>query len=268
MQKALIIGTKLFSVNFTILTVYLCLSLPIASASTLSTQQPIRIGSYLTPGLIKEDETGLFNHLNKAIFDEMSETAILSLSSMNRVRQGIKNGRLDAYFPELWENLPADKSQYVVSSPFFYKRVILFTLKDSGLTKTSDLEDKPLGAVQGFSYGTEIKSNPKLKIIFQKNDIININLLLNERLAGVLGGHPGTTLAVKKHSAAEKIHYDINKPIAVLESFYVCKNDPDGVKLCDSISKAIQSLVQKGVLELNSETGFSRFNAFANNKPT
>jgi polar amino acid transport system substrate-binding protein len=229
----------------------------------------IKIGSYLTPGLIKEDGTGMFNKLNNAIFREINKHPELTISSLNRARKGVKNGELDVYFPELWENLPRKDAQYIVSRPIFYKRILLFTLKGSGLTDISDFEsNKFLGAVQGFSYGKEIKSNPKLNLIFQESDVTNINLLLNRRVDGVLGGYPGTVLAVKGNDAAHEIEYDLNKPIAILESFYVCKNDSNGIKLCDSINKAVESLLQKGILELNEETGYSRFNPVKSNKPT
>lgn len=233
-------------------------SIPIASAS--GAKEPVKIGSYLTPGLINEDGTGLFNQLNNAIFMEMNKKTELILSSMNRARLGVKNGKLDGYFPELWEQLPGEKDQYVVSKPIFYKRIILFTVNGSGFTKLSDFESEPLGAVRGFSYGKEITSDPRLNISFQNNDVINIKLLLKNRLSGVLGGYPGTVNAVKAHKEASKIHYDLDKPVAILESFYVCNNDQKGVKLCNSIDIAIQALLHKGVLELNESTGVSRFN--------
>lgn len=229
-------------------------------ASVDDINKPIKVGSYLTPGLIKEDGTGLFNKLNDAIFKEINKNYELTFSSINRARIGVKDGKLDAYFPELWEHLPGEKSQYVVSIPIFYKRIILFSLKDSGLTELSYFESDLLGAVEGYAYGTAIKSNPYLNLIYQKNDNININLLLNKRIGGVLGGYPGTVLAVKHNKEANKIYYDLDKPVAVLESFYVCNNNEDGVKLCDSISKAVKSLLAKGRLELNAETGFSKFN--------
>jgi polar amino acid transport system substrate-binding protein len=231
-----------------------------ALASVSDNIEPVKIGSYLTPGLIKTDGTGIFNKLNKAIFEEMSKESELTITSLNRARIGIKKGTLDGYFPELWENLPEEKEHYVVSNPIFYKRVILFTLKDSGLVKLSDFNNELIGVVRGFSYGNQIKSNPLLNLSFQENDSVNIRLLLNKRVSGVLGGFPGTVLAIKKNKYTDKIHYDLNEPVAVLESFYVCKNDSEGVKLCNSINKAIRSLLKKGVLELNKTTGFSQLN--------
>jgi hypothetical protein len=83
---------------------------------------------------------------------------------------------------------------------------------------------------------------------------------VNERVNRVLGGYSGTVLAIKKNNVADKVHYDLDKPVAILESFYVCNNDPAGIELCLSISNAIDSLLKKGMLDLNVETGFSRFN--------
>jgi len=249
-----------FILSFLILTIVQLSFIPLALASVNDAKDPVKIGSFITPKLIEEDGTGIFNKLNNALFMAMNRNVELSLSSVNRVRRDLKNGQLDGYFPELWENLPGEKSQYVVSRPIFYKRVILFTLKRSGLTKLSDFKNKLLGVVEGFSYGKEIKTNPYLTLSFQKDDITNINLLLNGRFSGVLGGFPGTVMAVKASNRTSEIHYDLDKPVAILESFYVCKNNPDGVKLCNAINKAIESLLQKGILELNDETGFSRFN--------
>lgn len=256
--KKIMLGCAIFANSQLILT-------STVLASVTDTDNKLRVATYLIPGLVKEDGTGLFNKLNKAMLKEMSTDAELTISSMNRARKGIQDGSSDVYFPELWENLPGEKHQYVVSQPIFYKRIILFTLKDSALEVLSDFKNEPLGLVQGFSYGKDIISNPQLNFSFQENDNINIKLLLNKRIDGVLGGFPGTVLAVKRNVEANKIHYNLDKPVAILESFYVCKNDSDGVKLCNAINQAIQSLLEKGILELNENTGFSRFNPIKRN---
>lgn len=128
------------------------------------------------------------------------------------------------------------------------------------MVELSNFESEIIGVVRGFSYGREIVSNPRLNLIFQENDITNIKLLLNKRVDAVLGGYPGTVIAVKENDPSNQIYYDLDNPVAILESFYICKNDLEGVKLCNSINEAVESLLSKGSLELNGETGFSRFN--------
>lgn len=61
----------------------------ISLASDGDIKEPMKIGSYLTPGVITEDGTGIFNKLNKAIFMEINKNSQLTLSSLNRVRKGV-----------------------------------------------------------------------------------------------------------------------------------------------------------------------------------
>ena len=65
----------------------------IALASVDDNKEPVKIGSYLSPGLIKDDGTGLFNKLNDAILLEMNRKSKLIISSLNRARIGVKKGR-------------------------------------------------------------------------------------------------------------------------------------------------------------------------------
>lgn len=238
---------------------YLTFTLSNVHASTNEINTIIKIGSYYTPGLIEENGSGLFNQLNRAIFQELNQEMKLSLSSIKRARLGITTNQLDAYFPELWENLPGSRKNYIISDPIFYKRIILFSLKNANIHTLADLHGGLIGAVKGFSYGEAIKSNNQLNLSYQDNDFTNIKLLLNNRINAVIGGYPSTVMAVKSHDKHHIIHYDLNKPVAVLESFYVCKNDPAGVKLCNAINNALNSLKNKGILTLNAQTGFSQF---------
>lgn len=43
---------------------------------------------------------------------EINTNAKLTLTALNRARRDVKNGTLDSYFPELWENLPGTKDYH------------------------------------------------------------------------------------------------------------------------------------------------------------
>lgn len=230
-----------------------------STAFSRAKTQSVSVGSYLTPGIIEADGSGMFNRLNKLIFKELGQPFDLVIQPVHRIKKSLVDGYVQTYFPEMWESLPEKHSDYVVSQPIFYKKVILFTAKNSSFNTLQDLEGKILGAVDGFSYGTNIIKNPKLNILYQNNDDVNINLLLNGRLDGVLGGYPGTVIALNKHGDKDKIKYDLTKPVAVLESFYVCPNTKAGIALCEKISLGIEALKSKGILVLDSETGDSQF---------
>lgn len=231
-------------------------SIAVSAAQT----QSILVGSYLTPGIIEADGSGMFNRLNKLIFKELEQPYDLVIQPVHRIKKSLVDGHVKTYFPEMWESLPGRHSDYVVSQPIFYKKVVLFTTKASGFTTLQDLEGKFLGAVDGFSYGFDIIKNPKLNILYQNSDDVNIRLLLNGRLDGVLGGYPGTVIALNRYADKNKIKYDLTKPVAVLESFYVCPKTKAGIALCEKISLGIEALKSKGILVLDSVTGDSKFN--------
>ena len=72
LTRYLINVMKLILSNF-VLTSWQFTFIPITLASVGDIKDPVKIGSYLTPGLIKEDGTGIFNKLNNAIFMEMGK---------------------------------------------------------------------------------------------------------------------------------------------------------------------------------------------------
>ena len=239
---------------------YLLISLPSFYSFAFTEDESVAVGSYLVPGMVQVDGNGMFDKLNALVFSKIDTSYTLVTEPIHRIRKSLKDGHVDTYFPELWENLPGEKSDYVISSPIFYKKIILFTLNNSGIYSLKDLESLLVGAVSGFSYGTDIIENPNLNILYQRDDSINIRLLANGRLDGVLGGFPGTVIAVNNSEYKHRIQYDLTKPVAVLESFYVCPNTPAGRVLCDKISRGIEALQADGILLLDHTTGSSKFN--------
>lgn len=242
-----------------LLSVIFSLLISFSSHANQSIPAKIKIGSYPTPGLIQEDGKGLFNYLNRQIFSVVDLPVNLSIKPINRTKQEFADGKVQAYFPELWENLPKSKEEYAVSDPIFYKKVILFTRKQSSLKTLNDFENKILGLVTGYAYGKAITNDPNLNLSYQNSDDTNIRLLANNRIDGTLGGFPATVMAVEKSKYKHLIHYDLEKPVAILESFYVCPNTQQGKDLCLHISEGIQKLKKIGALITNPVNGHSKF---------
>jgi len=182
-----------FTVILTVILTLLCISFHCQSAKHTPT---VNIGSYLTPRLVQENGKGLFNHLNRQIFAVLKRPMNLTVKPIQRTNKEFKEGEIHAYFPELWEKLPGPKSDYIVSDPIFYKKVILFTRKHSRLTTLADFENKILGLVTGYSYGKSIANASNLNLSYHDSDETNIRLLANNRIDGVLGGFPSTVIAV------------------------------------------------------------------------
>jgi len=217
----------------------------------------IEMASYYIPGLVIDQDKGLFVKLHREIFKRLQQPADFKLLPARRVQLSFQRGELDSYFPELWENVAQPKSDYVVSDSFWYKKVILYARKDSDIRELSDVYHKTAGAVRGYSYGDDIIHDERFTILYNHNDDMNVKMLLKGRIDAIFGDNASTLNAVKNNIEGDLIYYDLNKPIAVLDVFYICHNNPEGVALCAAISDVIQQLKKEDVIVLDRTSGES-----------
>ncbi|MGF1694364.1 transporter substrate-binding domain-containing protein [Vibrio lamellibrachiae] len=239
-------GSKRYLILFIILFV------PITSQA-----EPYTVGSYYIPGLVMEDGSGLFLDLHEEIVLRAELEVETKIHSTKRIQKLFKNDVLLAYFPELWENVPKNREDVIVSDPIWLKRIVLYSLEDTMNMAVSDLEYMSVGAVEGYSYGEEIVGNEAIKIEYADNDDINVDKLLKGRIDVIIGDDTSTMNAIKAHPRGHLIKYNVNHPISVLDVFYVCQNTSRGLALCSGISSAIQSVMQDAILRLDEQTGES-----------
>ena len=226
------------------------------SVSSLAKQQVI--GTYYIPGLVESRKDGLFIRLHHEIVKRAGLDTELIMRPTKRIQRSFKNDRLLAYFPELWENVPKPASDVVVSETIWYKKIILYSLADPSRLDMTDLEKLNLGAVRGYSYGQELMGNQKLHIDYADNDVLNVKRLLRGRVDVLLGDSASTLSAVQGHVRGKEIRYDLSRPFAKLDVFYLCQNTQDGINLCQRLSEAIRSVKADGLLTLDPVTGDSK----------
>jgi ABC-type amino acid transport substrate-binding protein len=241
----------LFSINREILMVrallyFLLVFIPIAANGT-------SIGSYYIPGLVIDENNGLFVKMHREVMRRSGVKAELIIQPTKRTQRAFAYGKIDAYFPELVENLP--KKELIVSKPFWLKKIILFSLVNSDIRDLSDLEGKIVGAVQGYSYGEKIVNNPNISLTYVKDDNANIERLRRGYIDAVIGDDNSTITAVENSQYSHLIHYDQEKPVHVLEVFYVCQKTSSGSELCKSINQALSDMKDQGIIKLNRTTG-------------
>lgn len=223
-----------------------------------STYRNKAIGSYYIPGLVVSTNEGLFVKLHHEIINRSQLSLDFIIQPTQRIQHSFKQNQLIGYFPELWQNIPKDKSEIIVSDSIWLKSIIVFTMKDQQLiTQHSDLEGLIVGAVRGYSYG-QIENNKNINIQYVNNDIQNIKKLLSGRIDAIIGDDTSTVTAIKSLELTNKIFYNLKKPIDILEAFYIFQNTTKGHEIRNKINSAIKSLKQEGVIKLNAETGESK----------
>lgn len=214
------------------------------------------IGSYYIPGLVINKSEGLFTRLHNEIIRRSQLQLEFIIEPTNRIQESFKNNHIIGYFPELWENIPKDKSEVVVSDNIWLKSIIVFTKKGQLITQQSDLEGLTVGAVRGYSYG-EIIKNQKINIQYVARDEQNIEKLISGRIDAILGDNSSTLSAIKRSKYTDKIEYDLQQPVDILEAFYVFQNTSQGVFIRDKVNDVIRELKHQGIIKLNTLTGES-----------
>jgi len=215
------------------------------------------IGSYFIPGLVVNTKEGLFVKLHHEIIRRTQLPLDLVIEPTQRIQHAFKRDLLIGYFPELWQNIPKDKSEVIVSNSIWLKSIIVFTMKDSqSLTQISDLEGLTVGAVRGYSYG-KIESNQNVNIQYVNDDMQNIKKLLSGRIDAIIGDSASTVAAIKDLDLTDEIFYNLTRPIDILEAFYIFQNTAKGHKIRNEINRAIKSLKEEGIIKLNVKTGES-----------
>lgn len=219
-------------------------SLSFASESTIDT---ISLKSYYIPKLLESESSGTMIELLQAIEGIAPIKFNLELLPTKRVQASFKHQKIAGYFPELEEF--RDASSSCRTSAFMSKNIIAFSHKnDQLITNIKQLENRTVGAVNGYSYGTEITHNPKIKIAYTANDDINIQKLISKRINAIIGDAISTVNAAKKAGVTDELRFDTQFPISQLDVFFVFQNDKQGKNRCQIISKAIDQLKSDGTL--------------------
>jgi hypothetical protein len=219
------------------------------------------IGSYYIPGLVEDNESGLFVKLHKKIMERVGIAYDLQIMPTKRVQFNFKHNKLNSYFPELWEKIPKQREEVVASESIWLKKVILYSLKKAPIKSLSIVTSEHiLGAVKGYSYGSNIVNNLKLNIDYVNNDNLNIERLNKGHIDAILGDNASTLNAIRSSGKETLFYYDLQKPVAILDVFYICQNTEKGRALCDSYSQAIRQLKRENIIQLNYITGDSHIN--------
>ncbi|WP_076411952.1 ABC transporter substrate-binding protein [Shewanella sp. UCD-KL12] len=229
----------------------LFLALVLYSTTAVSTT----IGSYYIPKLVVDKQQGLFIKMHNQVLQRISLDANLIIQPTKRTQRDFKQYKLEAYFPELLENLP--KASVIISEPFYLKKIVLFTKLGSDIKTINDLEGKLVGAVTGYSYGENITQNPAIHLDYTKNDDVNIERLMRGYIDAIIGDSKSTVAAIEGSKFAQMIHYDLTAPLDVLEVFYVCQDSLSGKTLCTAINDALTQMKTEGIIELDLASGYA-----------
>ena len=219
------------------------LLLPLPS---MSAEESVQMTSYYIPGLVNSETDGVLVDMLGKISEYSGINFKLRLMPTKRVQQSFAQGNVLAYYPELEENRHYPSCR---TSNMLQKQIIVFTRAgDDKIDNIAGLHGKKVGAVSGYSYGTEIIKNAKINIQYVKDDDINLKKLLSGRVDAIVGDVHSTVNAINANKANDKVFFDANNPINILDVFFLFREGEKEKEICDAVTVALDKLKEEGQL--------------------
>lgn len=198
------------------------------------------MGAYLIPHYIEGPDSGLLIEYYKKLLQHINWSAKLELNPVRRVQRRFIWGELIGYFPELEQFRPEGSCRTTTVAT---KHVYAHTLSNRPrISRISELHGLNVGAVSGYSYGTELTENTAINIEYVNNSTLGLRMLLAGRIDVLLEEDRGIYVVAKEMGVVDKLHHDSNAPVSSLEAFFVFQGTPEGVQLCNKFSDAIKAI--------------------------
>lgn len=229
--------------RYGLLATALLLSMP---SVAVAVAEKVKMTSYYIPGLVDSPTEGIMVEMLQAIEKQSDLEFELNLMPTARVQRSFVAGKIYSYFPELEEFRPIDSCR---TDSFMKKAIIAVNLKDKPqITSIEQLEGLKVGAVTGFSYGLDVISNENIELIRVDNDKTNLKKLFAGRIDAIVGDIHSTVNAINELDVADKLNFDIAKPIDLLDVFFVFPKTEQGNRQCLQVSTALKQLRINGDL--------------------
>ncbi|WP_286264107.1 substrate-binding periplasmic protein [Thalassotalea atypica] len=207
----------------------------------------IDISSYYIPGLVESESKGVMIDMLRKLEQVQQIKFNLSLMPTVRVQKSFQTGAVYSYFPELEEFRPLPSCRTV---SFMQKKIIAITRRgEPPILDASDLEGKRVGAVKGYSYGLAIINNENIALHRVNNDTVNLQKLFAGRIDVIIGDVHSTIAAIKQSKMVAQLEYDVDRPVALLDVFFVFPDHGYGKIHCEQVSKGIEILKEQGDLK-------------------
>lgn len=198
------------------------------------------MGAYLMPHYIESAEQGLLIDYYKQLLAYLNWQPKLEINPVRRVQRRFEWGELIGYFPELEQFRPEGACRTTTVAT---KHVYAHTLRSRPMiSDASQLHGLNVGAINGYSYGSELTENPAINIEYINNSTLGLRMLQAGRIDVLLEENRGIYVVAKEMGMVDKLHHDHNSPVSSLEAFFVFQSTPEGLRLCHRFSKAIEAI--------------------------
>ncbi|MCU4677488.1 transporter substrate-binding domain-containing protein [Catenovulum sp. 2E275] len=199
------------------------------------------------PLMVKNEESGLFVELTKAIAARANLNIEIKVLPPKRAIYYFLEQKVDALFPGLDFSFPQD-AQYLKSKELIYiKQDFAFSLKSKPLINSfNDLIKYKIGITRGYPYSRELIENEQFNLSIAESDESNIKKLVNGRIDAFVVEEFSGIQAFSQTGYEHLIQYNPHAPLSSQDVFYAFQLTIKGKKLSEKISKVLKAMKDDG----------------------
>ena len=210
-------------------------------------KEKIRFGTFSIPGLVINEEQGVFVDLTQAIAKRAHLNIEIVVKPRKRILKEFSEGKADVFFPALDVDFPSGKEWIKSEGAIFKKRDFVFTRKgESPINTIKGLEGKRVGITLGYPYAKELTENSLIKFDTTGSDILNALKLVNNRIDAFVVEEKAGLKAFQMKGLIDKVQYDPTAPISEMRDYYVFQNSEKGKRLAEIISRILNEMKSDG----------------------
>ncbi|WP_031481827.1 substrate-binding periplasmic protein [Maridesulfovibrio frigidus] len=214
------------------------------SNTSIYASNRVSFASFPVPVLIQNSQKGTFIDIVREACSRLNIKPDILIYPPKRSFKYFSEKKTQAFFPAIPFHL---REQFVLTTPFHYKRAFAFTRKGTkAITTVSELKGKRVGLTTGFSYPPNIVNDSDITVDFTAFFQSSLKKLQAGRIDCFIGDPDITLNAMKELNLS--LSYDLANPIYEEPVFIAFHRTPEGIALADNFSKAISKMLEDGTI--------------------
>lgn len=208
---------------------------------------PNLLGTFLIPYMVENEDSGAFIDLVEEIGRRIKKSFKIIIMSPQETFKHFSEKEIIGFFPGTETRIINFKS-YEKSDPFYIKRDLIFSRKESVLKGLESLEGKKVGLTMGYTYSKNITSNTKINFEYPYSDIIGLRMLEKGRIDAFVVEEISGLKALQSCNC-KNITYDPDFSVSSQKVYFVFQSTNIGKSLAKEFSFTINEMIQDGSLQ-------------------
>lgn len=213
--------------------------------SCVSHAKVVVLATFPIPLYVESVNEGLFVSLTREVASRSGENVKILVQPTGKALISFSNQKVLGFFPAFEPLVPKGT---INTTPYHKKIDYIFYRKAQPHKNLSDLVGLKVGLNFRNYYVKELLGNKKIKFEYSDDHVANMKRLARGELDAVISEERAGTKALELGGVRD-IEFDKAKPVSEQAVYYSFQNTPEGRRVAERFSAAIESMKKDGSLD-------------------